>query len=188
MRKAIAVVIMIVVCSIYFIAMRSTDEEIKSAKGHESISDTTKISDINKMIEEIEEEYPGTPKMIIEINNRIMQYQYSEKVDENLIVETLKALRMLYSDELLKLNSYERQLENLKVELDRNQLKELYLTDSKINSIEFPAPDYALVEVIHHTTNENQVRQYTLVKESDLWKIYKWKDLSLTQDETTLEE
>lgn len=190
MRKAIALVIMIVVCSIYFIAMNYTDEGIGMGKklglGEGKISypkDT-----IEKIIMEIETEYPATPKMLMELNNHIMQCQYSEDSDDDVIIETVKALRMLYSNDLLQLNSYEKQLENLKDELDKNHADKLYLTRSTIKTIVFPSPENALVEVLHETTKKSERREYRLVKEKGLWKIHSWSNLFLIQDETILED
>lgn len=192
MRKAIALVIMIVVCSIYFIAMNYTDEEAGVGEKQEQRLGEGKIASpkdtIEKMIKEIETEYPETPKMLMELNNRIMQYQYSEDSDDDVIRETLKALRMLYSNELLQLNSNEKQLENLKVELEKNHEDKLYLTKSTIKTIAFPSPENALVEVLHETTKKSERREYRLVKENGLWKIHSWGNLSLILDETILED
>lgn len=192
MRKAIALVIMIVVCSIYFIAMNYTDEGTGMGKKQAQGLDKGKVSSpkdmIEKIIKEIEAEYPETPKMLMELNNHIMQLQYSEDSGDDLIRETLKALRMLYSNELLQLNSYEKQLENLKVELEKKYVDKLYLTKSTIKTIAFPSPENALVEVLHETTKRSERREYRLVKEKGLWKIHSWSDLSLIQDETILED
>lgn len=193
MNKVIALVIMIVVCSIYFVAMDYRGEESGIVKKQEQVLDNKLKVDANKdtiqkMIQQIETEYPETPKMLIEFNNRIMQYQYSKDVNDEVMTETLKALRMLYSEELLQLNSYEKQFENLKVELEKNHIGKLYLTKNTIKSIEFPSPENAFVEVVHETTKESERRQYTLVKEKGLWKIHSWSSLSLIDDETILED
>lgn len=189
MNKAIALVIMIVVCSIYFIAMNDTGEEIGIVKKQEQIlDDEVNVDAIQKIIQEIETAYPETPKMLIEFNNRIMQYQYSKDANDGMIKETLKALRMLYSEELLQLNSYEKQVENLKIEIEKNHREKLYLTKNTIKSIGFPSPENAFVEVVHETTKESERRQYTLVKEKGLWKIHSWSSLSLIDDETILED
>ncbi|WP_053984919.1 hypothetical protein [Niameybacter massiliensis] len=191
MRKAIAVLIMLGVCSIYFLAMKSQDVA--------DVVDTVAIQEelkadmnerIERIIEQIEAEYPATPKLLIEVSNEIMEVQYSEawEPDNELEKQTLLALRLLCSNRLLELNTYNKQIENLRTELIKNHTEGVYLNNSKIESINFLTPDDAFVEVIYDTTKGTQKREYTLVKEEGLWKIYSWKDLGPVSEDQVVEE
>lgn len=191
MRKAIAILIMLGVCSIYFLAMKSQDVA--------DVVDTVAIQEelkadmnerIERIIEQIEAEYPATPKLLIEVSNEIMEVQYSEawEPDNELEKQTLLALRLLCSNRLLELNTYNKQIENLRTELIKNHTEGVYLNNSKIESINFLTPDDAFVEVIYDTTKGTQKREYTLVKEEGLWKIYSWKDLGPVSEDQVVEE
>lgn len=193
MRKAIALVVMIVVCSIYFVAMNHAGEEKQVATTDNTLVENIKVQDvrledIRDTIQEIEEAYPSTPKALIEMHNDIMGLQYGENVISELTEETMKALRMLYSKELISLNDSNRQLELLAAELKHNKEVGIYLVGSTIESIAFPTPDTALIEIMHEMTRESQKRQYTLIKQEGLWKIHSWKDLALSEDKKALEE
>ncbi|MBU3812606.1 MAG: hypothetical protein H9893_13260 [Candidatus Niameybacter stercoravium] len=182
MRKAVALVIMIVVCSIYFIAMNDAEN---GQQGDTSTSTLVEVPDtkderlivIEDIIEEIEKEYPPTPKFLMETNNTIMVLQYDQGVTPEVIEETVKALEMLYSEEALSRNTYSSQLEWIE-EIRANKEADVYLVGSTIDSITFPTPEKAFVEVTHEMTKKMQKRQYTLIKQDGLWKIDSYKELA----------
>nr|WP_307992304.1 DUF6715 family protein [uncultured Niameybacter sp.] len=181
MRKALAVLIMISVCSIYFIAMKNKGVEQVSTEETTFLKANVEMDKrIQEITKEIEKEYPKTPKLLIETANEIMKLQYSKEWEPESKIEsqTLLALRLLYSEELLALNSYEKQLEALEMELSQNHKKDLYLKEARIDSIKFETADHALVSVLNETNKGMQQREYTLIKEEGLWKIYSWIDLN----------
>lgn len=181
MRKALAVLIMISVCSIYFIAMKNKGVEQISTEETTFLKANVEMDKrIQEITKEIEKEYPKTPKLLIETANEIMKLQYSKEWEPESKIEsqTLLALRLLYSEELLALNSYEKQLEALEMELSQNNKEDLYLKEARIDSIKFETADHALVSVFNETNKGMQQREYTLIKEEGLWKIYSWTDLS----------
>lgn len=181
MRKALAVLIMISVCSIYFIAMKNKGVEQISTEETTFLKANVEMDKrIQEITKEIEKEYPKTPKLLIETANEIMKLQYSKEWEPESKIEsqTLLALRLLYSEELLELNSYEKQLEALEMELSQNNKEDLYLKEARIDSIKFETADHALVSVFNETNKGMQQREYTLIKEEGLWKIYSWTDLS----------
>lgn len=181
MRKALAVLIMISVCSIYFIAMKNKGVEQISTEETTFLKANVEMDKrIQEITKEIEKEYPKTPKLLIQTANEIMKLQYSKEWEPESKIEsqTLLALRLLYSEELLALNSYEKQLEALEMELSQNNKEDLYLKEARIDSIKFETADHALVSVFNETNKGMQQREYTLIKEEGLWKIYSWTDLS----------
>lgn len=191
MRKALAVLIMISVCSIYFIAMKNKGVEQVSKEETTFLKANMEMDKrIKEITKEIEENYPKTPKLLIETANEIMKLQYSKEWEPGSEIEsqTLLALRLLYSKELLVLNSYEKQLEALEVELSQNHKEELYLEEARIDSIKFETPDYAVVHIFNETNKGTQQREYTLIKEEGLWKIYSWTDLNHEGEDLHLEE
>lgn len=191
MRKAIAVLIMLGVCSIYFLAMKSQDvADVVDTVAIEEELKADMNERIERIIEQIEAEYPATPKLLIEVSNEIMEVQYSEawEQDNELEKQTLLALRLLCSNRLLELNTYNKQIENLRTELVKNHRENVYLNKSTIKSINFLTPDDAFVEVVYDTTKGSQKREYTLVKEEGLWKIYSWKDLGPVSEDQVVEE
>ena len=191
MRKALAVLIMIGICSIYFIAMRSKGVSVGTEKAEASLKTSIEMDkQIKEITEKINENYPETPKLLMEVANEIMQVQYSKEwePESELENQTLLALRLLYSKELLMLNSYEKQIENLRMELIKNHEDGIYLKETRIDSIKFISADNAVIMVFNETNKGTQKREYTLVKEEDLWKIYSWKDLNQEGEDTYLEE
>lgn len=191
MRKALAVLIMISVCSIYFIAMKNKGVEQVSKEETTFLKANVEMEKrIQEITKEIEKEYPKTPKLLMETANEIMKLQYSKEWEPESQIEsqTLLALRLLYSKELLALNSYEKQLEALEMELSQNQKEDLYLKEARIDSIKFETADHALVSVFNETNKGMQQREYTLIKEEGLWKIYSWTDLNQEGEDIHLEE
>lgn len=191
MRKALAVLIMISVCSIYFIAMKNKGVEQVSKEETTFLKANVEMEKrIQEITKEIEKEYPKTPKLLMETANEIMKLQYSKEWEPESQIEsqTLLALRLLYSKELLALNSYEKQLEALEMELSQNNKEDLYLKEARIDSIKFETADHALVSVFNETNKGMQQREYTLIKEEGLWKIYSWTDLNQEGEDIHLEE
>lgn len=181
MRKALAMLIMISVCSIYFIAMKNKGIDQVSTPNMDVIKVYEELNQqASELTTQIENEYPQTPKLVIEAANELMKLQYSKEgvLESKVANQTLLGLRLLYSKELLALNDYETQLKELELELSNNHQKDFYLKEARIESIQFENVDYALVNVFNETNKGMQQRKYTLIKEEGLWKIYSWTDLN----------
>ena len=76
-------------------------------------------SEVEKLMElDLDENYPGTAREVLKINNRLMKCYYNEELTD----EQLKALAMqnqkLFDKELLKRNPYDAYVERLKKEIE----------------------------------------------------------------------
>lgn len=61
--------------------------------------------------------YPKTPREVLKIYNRIQQCIYNESLNDDELKAVTEKMRELFDDDLLKSNSVEKQLGDLKAEL-----------------------------------------------------------------------
>ena len=76
-------------------------------------------TEVEKLMElDLDENYPGTAREVLKINNRLMKCYYNEDLTD----EQIKALAMqnqkLFDEELLKRNPYDAYVERLKKEIE----------------------------------------------------------------------
>jgi len=76
-------------------------------------------TEVEKLIDlDLDENYPGTAREVLKINNRLMKCYYNEKLTD----EQIKALAMqnqkLFDEELLKRNPYDAYVERLKKDIE----------------------------------------------------------------------
>lgn len=179
MRKVLAVLIMLLIGSIYVLSIKQDGQGVDNHMTQESSENVKRLVELEEILET---KYPNTPKEVIEIHNELMQRQYSKQVDEAMLKEIVKLVRELYASELLGLNTYEAQLEGIFQEVDANKEQDIFLESSTIETIEFIDQQLTIVEVKHHITQKTIERMYYLVKEEDKWKIRSWKDESVATE------
>ena len=173
MQKVLAILLMLLVCTVYILSIRDDTKVGEKKNSHET-------ANIQKELQALEEklqyEETLTPKEVILLHNQLMEYAYSEAMKEEDVKSLIDTMRRLYSKELLALNDYEGQIELFKQEVLNNQDKKMFIKESEIESIEFTESNTALVKVVHGTTKEQVERMYTLIKEDSGWKIYSWEN------------
>lgn len=178
MRKFGIIIFMIAICVAYFFYAKERPG-IKSEVGTNAIQVDKKFEDIK---EKLEEEYPVTAKEVIKVYNELMGYAYCSSMKDEYIEGYVEAIRLLYSKELLKLNSKEKQVAAITAERVAEVDKPLVVIESSIETVVKPEVDgkisdtEAQVEVKHSTNKSDILRTYTLIKEDGKWKIKSWKD------------
>lgn len=176
MRKIGAILLMLLVCTVYILSIKQKDEATSKETPivEQAISLEQKFEELKKILKS---DYPGTPKEIIELYNEAITYQYSEEMTQDYVEDTITVMRMIYSQELIALNHYEGQVERLREEVLLNEQNKLYITKSSIESIEFTEENIAIVNVAYDTTLKTIHRTYYMVRENNHWKIHSWNDL-----------
>lgn len=186
MRKGFAILIMLLVCSVYVISIKQDPKGSNEKKG--SVDLNKQISKLEILNAEIQQNYPSTPKAVIEANNRIMSYHFSKDMTPEEVGIAVDTLRLLYSKELLELNDRQQQIDQLTLEILNTQLEEAYLEESTIDTIEFVDDYLTIVEVSYHLSSGKNLRTYYVIRENGQWKIHSWEDsVSMSQDTDTEE-
>jgi len=175
MRKVIAILIMILVVSGFYLSIK----RMKPAK--------TNGNELVQILEEIEKriytKYPNDPTEVITVHNTLMDELYSQERTQEEIEQIAQLQRALYRKEFLELTSKIEQLEEIKQELLINKEKGLKIISSKIISSYEEPPGIVNVEVTHYTKQADISRNYVLEKEIDeeskkeKWKILGWNDI-----------
>lgn len=168
MRKIIVALGLILMCVAYFVHIRTGVVKMDSKNKVDVL--------INNEKDQLAQVYPDSPKGVIESHNRLMKYEYSKEIRDEDIGLLIETMRMLYSAELLKHNSLEKQEASLSVEIAKNKEKGLYIIDSEIGDILYKGVEKAIVIVKHFTTMGDITRDYHLTQENSEWKIESWEN------------
>lgn len=178
MRKFGIIIFMIAICVAYFFYAKARPG-IKNEIGTNAIQVDKKFEDIK---EKIEEDYPATAKEVMQVYNELMGYAYCSSMKDEYIEAYVDDIRLLYSKELLKLNSKEQQVAAITAERITEVDRPLIVIESSIETVIKPeiggeiSDTQAQVEVKHSTNKSDVLRTYTLIKEDGKWKIKSWKD------------
>ncbi len=174
MKKVLVVLLMLLICLAYFYSVRTNSPQKKvAAREKEKIQ-----KGLQQVTDELTNNYPKTAEMVVEYHNKIMNYQYSQYMQEELVRPAIEATRMLYTKELLELNAAEFQENALLQEIQSNKQRSLFILQSKIMSTRYNADETAaVVKVIHATNVKDMVREYMVVKEDGYWKISGWSSV-----------
>ncbi len=176
MKKFGIIIFMIVMCVAYFFYAKS-----RPVAKNDVVLNAIKV---DKKFEElktkIEEEYPSTPKEVIQIYNEMMGYAYCTSMKDAYIEDYITDLNLLYSKELMELNPKEQQVAKFTAERLADTEKPLVVLESEIEAVvkvekngQISDTD-AQVEVKHSTNQGDITRTYSLVKEDGKWKINSW--------------
>ncbi|MFV0341982.1 MAG: DUF6715 family protein [Anaerocolumna sp.] len=138
--------------------------------------------------QDIEDEYPATPKDVLELYINISKYCYDRNTSEEQIDKLAAQARLLYDEELLENNPLEIYKSNLQDEINR-------FRDENIDVMNYYTGND---EDAEFWTNDNKeyasrIVTYTLKDGSDYTKVYctfilrrdnnsKWKILGWTND------
>lgn len=122
-------------------------------------------------------EYPEEYLDVIDVNSKIVSYEYSDEIQKSEIDDILSKQRQLFSTNLLELNTLESQKESYLEEIDGFREWGRYITDRKILTSKMVAYDGSVAEVlVDESYNDGLVLQYTyyLIFEDGKWKILSW--------------
>lgn len=174
MKKLLVILVMLLLCVGYFYAVRANNPRKKYAQ--------REIQKIEQGIKEVKDNltsaYPKTAEDVIEYHNKMMNYQYSRYMQEEYVKPAIETVRMLYSKELLELNSIESQEDALLKEIRANKEQSVFILQSKTISTRYDAEETtAIVKVVHSTNIKDMTREYVLIKEEESWKINGWSNV-----------
>lgn len=114
-QNPIVVTIVMIVLTVFIIGGFFLARSI-GIKNQETRSSKTEVEKLMEL--DLDENYPGTAREVLKINNRLMKCYYNEDLTD----EQLKSLAMqnqkLFDEELLKRNPYDVYVERLKKEIE----------------------------------------------------------------------
>lgn len=154
---------------------------------------SSKDSEIDKKLVEIlnyetEEEYPSTPKEVITLFNKMVEYLYGGKINKQDVESVTIQQRNLIKEAVLNENPLDVQVERIIYEIESYKKEKKKIIGSDIKEI---TPDnyfgenneYCTVEVVYYLVkgnnpNINVYQEYILEKnEEGLWKILGWQQI-----------
>ncbi len=171
MRKALGIVMMLMVVSVFLLTIRGD---------RTALEDTQLDYDANKEITTLQQQfeagYPQTPKEVVAYYNDVLAIQYHAAMPEKAIPETITLARNVYSKALSNLNDHSAQVAQFQKEYVRNQKENNYYQAGTIKEIAFEEDMLAYVDVDYELTEAGFQRTYELVFEDEKWRINKWQD------------
>jgi hypothetical protein len=182
MRKIIAIIILMSLGILLFVTFSDKTSKDGFDKGL--------LSDSDRILEQLKDDYEGTlnkiydlqktPDQVLAVYNTIMQKLYSDEIADSDIELLLKVQRELYDEELLEKNPIDVHIQKAKEEIEK--FKE---SDTKIIGYDIQKNNYdtnqniVFIKVVYHLNNvgpEGEIfEEYVLVKDDKLWKIKGWQ-------------
>ncbi|WP_069999877.1 DUF6715 family protein [Cellulosilyticum sp. I15G10I2] len=179
MKKMLLVLFMIALCASFFFIVSNRKSDLSRESRNIDI-----LSELQKDRNNIAENYPGSPKELIELHNKIMSYLYSQKMQDEYVDLYSDTIRNLYSEDILSLNSKESQAETILLEKEENQIKMVKLLESKIEEVIYlDNENMAQVKVLYYINSGDITRIYSLENTSEGWKITGWNDSQIDSKE-----
>lgn len=179
MRKSIMIIIMVLICGMYFYSVRAGFKE----KNEEEKVVVEEVLQEQKI--KLTTTYPTTIEELLQINNQLLKLQYSKDMTKEVAPLAVETMRLMYASELSALNNQVVQETLFVEELERNVEKKMYIISSEIKSIDYKEKN---ATVIYYTTSGDIQRDYKLIQEAGKWKLYSWKDTALPVSRDKVEE
>lgn len=162
---------------LYFFFMNNNEKKAKETKISEEVKE---ILDTD-----IEMDYPGTPKELIILYNKIIACYYERKLDDKTLEKLVGQERILFDQELLDNNTFEDQMKDLKAEIsDYRKVNRVIIGSAvaKSNSVDYykkGEKEYASI-VASYTLKDKEVKKtyerFTLRKDDNgKWRILGWE-------------
>lgn len=178
------VVALLVVVAFWIVANKNnTNDEKKEEK-----------SEVEKLLDsDLENDYPDTPKGVVDLYSRIIKCLYGEEYSEEEMQLIAKKAHFLMDEELASHNEFEEYYQNL-----RNDVEEYKVDEKKISSYlveggddvkykDFQERKYAFVECTYYTKGKEGTakvpEEYTLrMDEKGYWRILYWKMVNSNEE------
>lgn len=172
MKKMLLILFMLGLCAAFYFMV--SNDKLDLNPQNKKVDVLKQLEEHNK---ELDNAYPSTPKALIELNNKLMSYLYSTKIQESQIDLYIDTVRRLYDQELLELNTKEDQKNAITVEMLKSTEENTKFLGSKIEDVTLLGDTEAEVKVTHYRNKENVTRIYKLTHVSGVWKIISWENL-----------
>lgn len=156
-----------------------------------------KKSEIQKLLDkDLDNSYPATPREAVKVYANIMKELYSGECSDQQIQGLYAQMRKLYDEDLLKENSYDKQFEELKKELDSYKKAKKKIVSVKLPELEdvqrgyYDGKEQALVDVTISMKEKSEwqrvTQQYVVRQDEDgRWKILGWHKIETDTGEGT---
>lgn len=178
-RKPLIFTVLAMLAVSYYIYLSTRDIDHSEAEVEKTPATTIISRDMDK-------NYPGTPRSVVEFYSDILKVWYKEDITDDEIVGLAQHARAMFDEELLAQNDYETYLLNLETDINAYKEANRYIAEYTVESgyniqyITFKEESYAKVDVVYYVREgENLVdtyEQYTLRKDEEgLWKILFWE-------------
>ena len=126
-----------------------------------------------------EENYPQTPEGVMRFFALTYQFMYGPLMpDIETLADVLTLQRLLYGDELLRLNNFEMQLIRMQSALKELSDRKVYNTGMVINSSEYTDESQCVIRCVQTLHNADDiVLDFYLERspEDNLWRIHSWE-------------
>lgn len=125
-------------------------------------------------------DYPKSPEDVIELYNKGFYLLYGNMTDdEDVIAEVIHQQRKLFSNEIINMNSFEEQLDNFKLSMEKIEKEKIYTigVENKSAIYDRNDSDMCYVGVVQHGSDFTSFywNYYLKRDEKGQWKIYSWK-------------
>lgn len=105
----------------------------KQADLEKAAGSVGRMSEVEKLLaKDIVGTYPGTPKEVVKLYNRIMKCLYNDKMTDDQISELCEQMRVLFDQELLDNNPKAEHLESLKSDIEEFKKLKKSITNSVV--------------------------------------------------------
>lgn len=187
-KTIIIISLLAVMCIAYYYYLSANNKTEKKKSEKKVSTEVESLTDRN-----LDENYPATPREVVNFYSRILECYYSGKCNDEQIEQLAMQSRKLFDDELLAKNPEDEYLENLKADIKqyKEEKKKIsaYIIE-KSGEIEyktFQSHYYAMVDCAYYLKGEGNTSRtletYTLRKDSNgKWKIVFW-NLTETENE-----
>lgn len=114
MKKKIGLAIVVILCAGLIVAGYYFLSNRENASAEEKV-ELTEVQKIN--MENLDKDYPATPREVVKFYNRIISCYYSENYTDEELEEMADQARKLFDEELLENNPKEQYMEELRADI-----------------------------------------------------------------------
>ena len=179
-KTFIIVLVLIALGVLYYYYLSANDKTVSGKKKNEK-SELEQLLEVN-----LETNYPGTPRDVVDFYSRFIVCCYAQKHDEEEIEKMAAQSLKLFDADLQEQNPMEKYTRNLKAEMEQYREEKRHITtyiierSSDIEFKTFQGHYYAKVECIYYVKGEKATSRtmetYTLRKDPyGKWKILYWE-------------
>ena len=179
-RTFIIIMVLIALGVLYYYYLSSNNRTTTGKKKNVK-SETEELLEVD-----LERDYPGTPRDVVDYYSRIIICCYQEKHDEEEIEKIAKQSLVLFVYDLSQQNPLEKYVRNLTAEIQQYREEKKHISNyiiERSGEVEFKTFQghyYAKVECAYYVkgegTTSRTLETYTLRKDSSgRWKILYWE-------------
>lgn len=187
-RTFIVLIVMAAFCFLAYFYVQTKD-------GTETSKTVKEESELSKLLNrDMDTNYPETPKEVVKLYSRFLVQFYNENLTEEELDILAQKSQKLMDTELLEKNPYDRYIQNLKEDIEKNDSEGRTISNYIVgNSYEveyktFQERYYAKLKCVYYCKSksgtEKTLQEYTLRKDDKgRWKLLFWNLAQESEDE-----